>query len=155
METLDYVSSPLHLRSSLLRRVIFDRAALKEWLFVSTIAAKREKTSFLLGIVGLLFNGMLLAIYIIYYDEIQRSICESEFGTSNEIIAREPRWQRQSSADRFRDCEKYLVSNETETVKDLLRIEIKYWTLSSFDVFVDSVSFGKHLRSACFSHFWF
>jgi hypothetical protein len=107
---------PSHFRPSCIERMIV----------CFNDCCKTRKTSFLLGIVGLLFNGMLLAIFIIYYDEIQRSICESEFGTSNEIIAREPRWQRQSSADRFRDCEKYLVSNETETVKDLLRIEIKY-----------------------------
>ena len=105
---------PSHVRPSCIERMI---------VFFND-CCKTRKASFLLGIGGLLFNGLLLAIYIIYYDDIQRSICESEFGSSSEILAREPRShqgrkhkkkQRQSSADRFRECEKYLVSNETET----------------------------------------
>jgi hypothetical protein len=121
---------PSHVRPSCIERMIV----------CFNDCCKTRKTSFLLGIVSLLFNGMLLAIYIIYYDEIQRSICESEFGSSSEI-AREARMHQGKNTKRssdkvqlidFATAKNIWFRMKLKLLKDLLKIEIKYCTLSSF-----------------------
>ena len=140
METLDCVSSPLHLQSSLLHRVMFDPAALSGWLFVLTIAWKREKRVFYSGSPGCFLTAgcSQSTLFTTTTFNVQCAkvnlVARARFRESRDgIKARHTKRRRDRvQLTDIANAKNIWFRMKLKLLKDLLKIEIKYCTLSSF-----------------------